>query len=171
MKRSILYLLLIAMVIGASGELVRTTAYAQEDIPVNRFYLLPIENSLDGTGRGPKYFSWRMDPDPPGIAGSWGMMDYGFVPYALLVAKDISQANHDALILNSDVYAFPINLDTPVSDPIIDTFFENINLPTDWLTPATTYRELMRQTAGMFQFNQRYGGGAAGPTGGGYSMF
>ena len=66
--------------------------------------------------------------------------------------------DHDALILNADVFSFPDNLDQPVTDPNIDTFFENINIPTDWLTPATTYRELMRQTAGIFQFNQRYGG-------------
>jgi len=129
---------------------------------MQRFYLVPIEtNVVGGTQyRGPKYFGpWRNDPDPPALVQSpWAVMDYGFVPYGLLVAKDINQTDHDALVLNIDVYAFPLDLDGPVNDLAIDAFFEAINIPTDWLTPATTYRELMRQLAGMFQFNQRYAG-------------
>jgi hypothetical protein len=39
----------------------------------------------------------------------------------------------------------------------LDTFFEGIGVPTDWLTPANTYLEFLRQTAAMFQFNQRSG--------------
>ena len=84
-------------------------------------------------------------------------MDYGFLPTCLVLAHDISQVDNDALILNADVYAFPLDLDLPVSDPSVDTFFEGIHIPTDWLTPSTSYRELLRQLAGMFQFNQRYG--------------
>jgi hypothetical protein len=94
------------------------------------------------------------------------MMDYGFMPSALLLARDISEADHASLILNADVYAFPDNLDSPVSDARVSTFFEAIRLPTDWLTPSTTYRELLRQVAGMMQFNQRYGG-----ISGGHSIF
>ena len=118
------------------------------------FYLLPIVVH-DGKYRGPKYFEWRFGS---GIDCKWSMMDYGFVPSALVLAHDIIQVDHDAMVLNSDVFAFPENLDGPVNDPGIDAFFEDINIPTDWLTPATTYRELLRQTSGMFQFNQRYSG-------------
>jgi len=99
------------------------------------------------------------------------MMDYGFVNSALFLAKDITQADHDALVLNADVYVFPDNLDTAVSDPTIDAFFEGMYLPTDWLTPATTYRELLRQVGGMMQFNQRYGGIYAERYGGWHSIF
>lgn len=126
------------------------------------YYLLPIE-TIDN-GRGPKYFSWRFSQS--GIDTKWSMMDYGFVDSALLFAPVITPADHAVLMLNADVFAFPENLDAPVVDPSIDQFFEDLNLPTDWLTPATTYRELLRQVAGMMQFNQRYG-----VISGGHSIF
>lgn len=121
-----------------------------------KFYLIPID--IVGEYSGPKYFKWRFNPT--GIDCHWGYMNYGYVPYGLLCATDITQTDHDALILNSDVYSFPDDLDTsiPASHNDIDIFFEDINLPTNWLTPATTYRELLRNVAGMCQFNQRYGG-------------
>ena len=145
MKKLVLVLLLLAVLLPARAE-------AQG---MQRLYLVPVETN--GNYRGPMYFDgWRGDPSPGGIASPWAMMDYGFTPYALLLAKDISQADHDALILNADVFVFPDNLDGPVNDPNVDTFFEAIHLPTDWLTPSTTWRELLRQVAGIFQFNQRY---------------
>lgn len=125
---------------------------------MQRFYLVPVD--VQGAYRGPMYFKWRFNP--VGIDCRWNMMDYGFVSSALVLAHDITQVDHDTLILNIDVYAFPDNLDQAVNDPTIDQFFEDINIPTDWLTPATSYRELLRQTAGMFQFNQRYGGISGG---------
>lgn len=130
-----------------------------------RFYLIPII-TVDKS-RGPKYIQWEtsrgvlVNPGGPDI-GRWGMMDYGFLPTALLLAVDISDADHAILSPNSDVYSFPVNLDAPVADPTIDTFFEALNIPTDWLTPANTYRELLHQLAGMFQFNQRYSGISGG---------
>jgi len=130
-------------------------------------YLVPV--LMVGMSRGPAYFAW--DENPDGIACGWSMMDYGFSPSALLVAKEISQADQDYLALQTDVFRFPENLDTPVVSDTVDIFFEGINLPTDWLTPSTTYRELLRQTAGMFQFNQRYGGIAATETGELHSIF
>jgi hypothetical protein len=132
---------------------------------MQKLYLVPVETNADGW-RGPKYFEWFGDPDPPGIVCAWAMMDYGFAPTALLLAKDISQADHDALVLNSDVFAFPDVLDSPVDDPAVDDFFEGVNLPTDWLTPSTTWLELLRMCAGIFQFNQRYNG-----ISGGHSVF
>jgi hypothetical protein len=140
---------------------------------MQKFYLIPVEvvTQDDGLYRGPKYFTWQHDPDPPGIACQWSMMDYGFINSALLLAKDITQADHDALILNADVYAFPENLDAAVPSNTVNVFFEAIKLPTDWLTPSTTYRELLRQVAGMMQFNQRYGGIYAERYGGWHSIF
>lgn len=131
------------------------------------FYLVPIETV--GNSRGPKYFQWQEEPGG-GIICSWSMMDYGFSPSALLVAKDITEADHAGLIAHADVFYFPANLDGPVNQDI-QAFFEGIKLPTDWLTPSTTWRELLRQVAGMFQFNQRYGGIAAAETGALHSIF
>ena len=169
MRKIIIWVIVLALLLAA------IPARAQE-VTLQKFYLVPVETvSIDGGGqwRGPKYFRWRFDPDPPALvqSGTWSMMDYGFVSSALLLAKDITQADHDALVLNADVYAFPDNLDQPVSDPNIDAFFEAIYLPTDWLTPSTTYRELLRQVAGMMQFNQRYGGIYAERYGGWHSIF
>jgi hypothetical protein len=124
-------------------------------------YLVPIE-TIDGA-RGPNYFAWPPE-QPTGIICGWSMMDYGFSPIGLLVARDIDLADHANLIGNADVFYFPTNLDTPV-DQDVRGFFEGVNLPTDWLGPSTTWRELLRQTAGMFQFNQRYMGIVAEQTG------
>lgn len=128
--------------------------------------MLPIVTS--GTSRRPKYFAFR--PGEPGIQCHWAMMDYGFTDNALLVAKDITQEDHDALILNADVFLFPDDLDGPV-DQDIQEFFEAVHLPTDWLTPSTSWRELLRQVAGMMKFNQRYAVIAAEATGGFHSIF
>lgn len=134
---------------------------AQAEGEALKIYLIPIEQV--GNFRGPEYFAWRFDGNGPSINCRWSMMDYGFINNALLVAHDILPADHAALILHADVYAFPDNLDQPISDKAtIDVFFEAINLPTDWLTPSSTYRELLRKVAGMMQFNQRYSGISGG---------
>ncbi len=124
-------------------------------------YTLPIERA--GNQRGPKYFRWRYDPDPPGIACTWTMMDYGFIDVALLAAIDIVPTDDTFLRAQSDIYAWSAVLTVAISDRTqIDTFFEAINIPTDWLTPANTYLEFLRQMAGLFQFNQRYAGLSGG---------
>ena len=135
---------------------------------MQRFYLVPIE--IRNNTRGPKYMKrWGGVPDGQGgttdpgeVDCQWSMMDYGFVPSGLVLGHDIDQTNHDLLIANIDVYSFPEILSGPVNDPGVDVFFEAINIPTDWLTPATTWIELLRQLAGMFLFNQRYSGISGG---------
>lgn len=137
---------------------------------MEKVYLVPIEQV--GNKRGPEYFSWRFDANGPSINCRWSMMDYGFINNALLMAHDILPADHAALILHADVFAFPDNLDQSITDPNVSTFFETVNIPTNWLTPSTTYRQFLRYTAGMFQFNQRYGGISGGQSifGGGITL-
>ncbi len=123
---------------------------------MQRFYLIPIEQF--GNYRGPKYFVWRYNST--GINCVWSMMDYGFMPEALLLAQDITLLDDAALMTNPDVYGFPTTgLDLAISgtDPI-KTFCEGVNIPTDWTTATTTYLQLLRILAGMFQFAQRYAG-------------
>jgi len=134
---------------------------------MNVFYLIPV--LMFGASRGPAYFAGWEDEYGTVTCG-WSMMDYGFSPSALIVAKDISQADQDFLALQPDVFRFPADLSGPVNQDV-QAFFEGINLPTDWLTPATTWLELLRQTAGMFLFNQRYMGIAAAETGELHSIF
>ena len=140
-----------------------------------KLYLVPVESQLPTyDNRGPKYFSgWRLpEPDISGIVSSgWAAMDYGFFDYMLIYKADITQGEHDALILNPDVYAWPDDLNQPVTDPAVDVFFDAINVPTNWLTPSTEYIELLRRLAGMFQFNQRYSSIASEAGGGTRSMF
>jgi len=120
-----------------------------------RYYILPIEHMEDW--RGPKYFQWDFDPDPPGIACRWSMRDYGSIDIAVLAA-DITQADHDALTLNSDVYAFPENLDplmTLVNRQAMNTYLEAHGIPGDWLKQGDTFRMALRTITAMFLYLQR----------------
>lgn len=122
-----------------------------------RFYLLPIERNAAGTSRGPKYFAWRYDPDPPGLSSQWSMKDYGSIDMAILAA-DITQADHDALILNADVYAFPADLSasmTLTNRQAMNTYLEAHALPGDWLSPTDTFKSAARTITGMMLYNQR----------------
>ena len=128
---------------------------------MTRFYLVPIETVTQGDRlqRGPKYLAWRFDPDPPGIVCRWSMMPYGRETSALLLAHDISVADDATLVAHADVYAFPLTLDEPIAPQDgLRTFFETVNVPTDWLAASTTYRQFLRCLAGLFQFAQRYQG-------------
>lgn len=123
-----------------------------------RLYLVPVEYNAYATG--PKYFAWKYDPDPPGITvDRLSNQYYGFHPWALAMAQGISQADHDFLVLRSDVYVYPEldQLDNTIAPgDEIGTFYESLNIPTDWMTPSQTYREFLRQTMGMFTFHNRY---------------
>jgi hypothetical protein len=159
MKKLILFLLLFSLFVPVQS--------VQAEGEMLKLYLVPIQQI--GSVRGPKYFVWRFNE--VGIGCRWNMMDYG--NFALLVAHDITPADHASLIANADVYAFPDNLDQNINDKaVLDSFFEPLNIPTDWTTPSTTYRQFVRQTAGLMQFNQRYTGLSGGESlfGGGITL-
>jgi hypothetical protein len=131
----------------------------------DRLYIVPAERVSTGPetfARGPAYFHWKYDIDGPGIrADRISSIYYGFQDVCLVSAEGITQNDHDFLALQPDVYVYPPldQLDNSITpaDPI-DAFYESLNIPTDWLTPATTYRQFLRQTLGMWNFNQRYSG-------------
>lgn len=123
-----------------------------------RFYILPIEQV--GSARGPKYFAWRFDPDPPGLDVRWGMMDYGLMPTCLL-ATDVTTAQHNALVANSDVIGAPVNIDSQIGAGNITTVrnaLEALRIPAQTAVASDTYRDVLRVVAGVFQFAQRYHG-------------
>lgn len=128
-----------------------------------RLYLVPVETVVinDMEYNGMKYFNWKYDPDPPGIETPSACIYYGYHPFVLVLAKDISQADHDMLLTYPDVYVFPeldqLDQKIPPQDNI-DDFFEAIDLPTDWANPNTTYIEFLRRTVSIFLFCQRYRG-------------
>ena len=122
-----------------------------------RFYLLPINRfeDSDGIRRGPKYFKWN--GNPTGIDCRWSMKDYGSIDMALLAA-DILQVDHDSLVLNSDVYAFPENLNplmTLAQRSTLNTYIEAYGIPGDWLKQGDTFRSVLRTITAMFLYLQR----------------
>lgn len=125
-----------------------------------KLYLIPIERIItpETEYRGPGYFCWRFTQNPNCIIATWSLLDYGFIDEGLIYAPDISVTDNAFLLLQSDVYAFDLALlDSPVVDKaVLLPLFEGVNIPVDWVTPSTTYRELFRNMAGLFSFNQRY---------------
>lgn len=133
-----------------------------------KLYLMPIERVItpETEYRGPLYFCWRFTQNPDCIDTLWSPLDYGFIDEVLVYAPDIGLADNTFLLAQADVYVFDLALlDSPVVDKaILLPMFEGVNIPVDWVTPSTTYRELFRNMAGLFSFNQRYesisGGGS-----------
>jgi len=124
---------------------------------------VPVETVViaDTDYNGMKYFAWKYDPDPPGIECPTACIYYGYHPYVLVLALDITQTDHDALLTYPDVFVFPPldQLDETIAPgDNLDEFFEAIDLPTDWMTSSTTYREFIKRTICIFLFCQRYRG-------------
>lgn len=147
----------------------------------NRIYFMPVI-AFDGGRRRPKWWQWYPnivgahpdanpnaiplpsgpDPLPPGTNPGVGVMDYGIYGlqnFAICYARAITQAEHDFLALQSDIYIVPEDLDTAITD-VQGTrdYFEAAQVPALWLTPSNTYREMIRQFGSIFQFSQRYAG-------------
>ena len=122
-----------------------------------RFYFIPFEIYDPGTGtiyQGPKYFRWRFGT---GIDCVRSMIDYGRLVGQAVIAADISQTDHDSLILNTDVYSFPENIDQNMSPSDISTisnFIESIFVPADWMQPNDTFRYALKTVTAMFLFMQ-----------------
>lgn len=124
---------------------------------MQRLYVVPVEYFYQEnvTYYGPRYFRWRFGT---GTLNQRGSILYGYIQ-ACLVLGDVTQAEHDALILNADVFDFPENLGANIDSgdmQALRDWFEALNIPTNWLTPANTYRELIRQTGAMFRFSTNY---------------
>jgi hypothetical protein len=118
-----------------------------------RFYLLPMERV--GVWRGPKYFKWMFNPN--GIDCLWSCKDYGSIDMGTLAA-DISQADHNSLIINTDVYSFPENLDVTMAQAersAMNTYLEAHALPGDWISSSETFYSAARTITGMMLYNQR----------------
>jgi hypothetical protein len=125
-----------------------------------RYYVLPIERSTDGNGRGPKYFEWRRDPDPPGLTSPWSMIDYGLIDQAVLVS-DITDPDRTSLVAQADVYEFPLDLDanmTQQQQSTLTTFLETKVIPAQWLSGTQTFRSVLRTITGVFLYIQRISG-------------
>lgn len=148
MKKLLLFVILLSLLIPAAVQ-------AQEETEV-RFYIMPIE-VVNETKRGPAYLKWRFNPD--GVDAPWSMKDFGFQD-TCIVAADVTAAQHQTLVANSDVVAAPANIDN-----IIDTVakrdnvrdkLEDLNVPAGWVQTGMSYREVLRPVTHLFMFAQRY---------------
>ena len=114
-----------------------------------RLYIVPEQSIiLQGEpARFPKYFS----PFP------WNGFYYGFQPI-YLVASDLAPADDAAIVANADVFAFPFNLTPTVGGGNVQAArnaLEAALIPAQWVSGTTTWRQVARMVAGMFQFMQR----------------
>lgn len=127
-----------------------------------RLFLVPVEDVLVGPAshRGPKYFKWRFDPDPPALLDvPWSMRDFGLEPTAL-IAADVDTTQHALLAAQPDVTALPLNLDNQlgVSLATVQAQLEALRIPADNLLATHTYRQVVRAVVAIFAVAQRFNG-------------
>lgn len=114
-----------------------------------RFCLVPVEGTAT---RGPKYFGYNDDPDPPAlIQAGWEARDYGNEPL-MLIAADVSDTDDATLSALVDVVKFADNLDTQLGAGLaaMQTALEALNLPAQMLTATVTHRQVIRGIMGCF---------------------
>jgi len=126
---------------------------------MDRIYIVPMEIVAGPIGdvRYPKYF--------PSLPYKWGCLDYGSEDICIGAVRGITQVDHDALALNTDVIALPEILDnfmTAGQTTAARNFYDTLNIPSGWINTSRTVREVVKITAGLFQFNQRWRGLSAG---------
>ena len=116
-----------------------------------RVYIVPMV-ILNGI-RQPKYI--------PALTYVWGALDYGAEDTALCSVVDISVADHDALVLNTDAFGMPADLTGLMSSTAVtkaQTYLEGLNIPAGWINTTRTYLDVVRIVGGLFMFNQRWRG-------------
>lgn len=116
-----------------------------------RVYLMPRIGSgaqptrTSNDSKRPKYLSL--------VAGNCTCFRYGPEPVCLFIA-DTTDAEHTALLANSDVRAMPDNLDTAVTNAArtaISNALESLNVPAQWIANGQTFRLVLRRLVGVFE--------------------
>jgi hypothetical protein len=116
-----------------------------------RFYIDPMETIASGPPgrmvRRAKYV------DALGITRR-AIQDYGQEPTCVLAA-DVSTAQHSSLSANADVTVIPANLDLQVGANLatVQANLEALNIPSDMVTPATSYRQILRGVIAVFSIS------------------
>lgn len=122
-----------------------------------RYYLVPLESAP--RVRGPKYFAYWGDPDPPALITNvkWAMIPFGSEPTALLAA-DLSPAQITTMAGLSDVTVIPANLDNQLGANLatVQAELEALNLPADAVVATNTYRQVLRGVLAIFLVTQRF---------------
>lgn len=113
------------------------------------FYLMPVIGTQ--TQDDPRRAKYSI----PSVAGR--MMDYGLEPVCLF-ASDVTEARHAELIAHADVTEIPQNLETQVGGNLarLQAILDGYNIPNDWITSTTTYKQVFRAVATLFQVMQKF---------------
>ena len=125
---------------------------------MDRLYVLPMEIGANGK-RGPKYLTTE-----PYKSLDWGGLDYGSEDTGLYGIRGINQVDHDALVANADVIGIPEDLQANMTAGQVTAavnFYDTLNIPSDWINTSRTVLQVVKITAGLFQFNQRWRGQSA----------
>ena len=123
-----------------------------------RFYLVP--KAGDGLTHDTRF---RPQYIADVIAGPWQAMDYGQEPW-MLVAAEVTPAEHSTIAANPEVVAAPTNLDATVGAQLatVQAKLEAANLPSEWVTAGMSFRTVLKWTIRLILLMQRFDGfGAA----------
>lgn len=115
-----------------------------------RFYLVPkIGTGVKGDSYRAKYFD--------GFEKT--AMDYGREG-TMLVAANLTPAQHTTIAANGDVQAIPEALDAQIGAALAtaQAAMEALNIPANWLTSAHTWRDALRIVGKAFKLLQRLDG-------------
>ncbi len=126
----------------------------------DRFYLMPYTGTglTRQTARRAKY----------GIgffATGFTVIYYGLEPICLLRAFNVTSDEHNAVMANADVAAFPSDLDGTIGSQALTTIqstFESANIPQELAALNMKYSRLLKRVWTLFRMSQIfYGMGAA----------
>jgi len=129
-----------------------------------RLYVMPLEAGIGPElSHGPKYLSWKWDPDPSNNVGvsDWVPIYYGTFDWGLF-AVEASALAHSSLAAKPDLQQIPADLDSIIGSAAArDTarsFLEAAAIPGNWIGINDTWRSVVRTVAGFMLFAQRYDG-------------
>lgn len=148
--------------LGMLAAVLLTAGIAEAQDVATRFYLLP--QITTGNAFFPLELKYVRRDNGNGIwvntYGDIASMRYGKED-TMLVAVDVTPAQHTELASNIDVIAIPQNLDSNVSSTAlaaVQTQLEGLKIPTQWVTTANTYRDVIGFTGRVFMLMQRFDG-------------
>jgi len=126
-----------------------------------RFTLMPAI----GDGLTPTTIRRAKYVDPDALRAGWTLapyvaLDYGLEP-VFLVATDLGVSDQALLAAQPDVTVVPANLDATVSAGALaatQAALEALNLPAQWVTTATTYRQVVGVVIRVALLAQRFHG-------------